>query len=177
MNGLRRLSLLLACVVTACTPTLDWREVRPAGSAIVATFPCKPASHARQVSLAGRMVELTLYACTAGEVTYALAYANVADPSHVSAALLALKTSAWANVRAVPPVTSQQIQPMQPPGTTPNAEAARWHTPGQLPNGQAVQEAGAVFAHGTWVHQATVIGARLDDSATQTFMDALRVAS
>lgn len=174
MNGLRRLPLLLVCALMACTPTLDWREVRPAASAVVTMFPCKPASHARQVLLADRKVELTLFACTAGDATYALSYADVREPSQVSAALLALKTSAWANVRALPPVSTQ---PMQQQGMTPNAEAARWQVTGQLPNGQTVQEAGAVFAHGTAVYQATVIGARLDEGAVQTFMDALRVAS
>lgn len=174
MNSARLVPLALAGCLAACTPTLDWREVRPIGSAVVAMFPCKPASHARQVSLAGRVVELTLYACTAGEVTYALAYADMRDPGDVGKALSALKTSAWSNVRATPPSTTP---PMQQPGMTPNAESVRWQVVGALPNGQSVQEAGAVFAHGTWVYQATAIGARLDASAMQTFLDALRVAS
>jgi hypothetical protein len=173
MNPARLVPLVLAGGLAACAPTLDWREVRPIGSAVVAMFPCKPASHARQVSLAGRVVELTLYACTAGDVTYALAYADMREPGDVGKALAALKTSAWANVRATPPPATP---PMQQPGMTPNAESVRWQVVGALPNGQAVQEAGAVFAHGTWVHQATAIGARLDASAMQTFMDALRVA-
>jgi hypothetical protein len=168
------LALVLALVLVACTPTLDWREVRPAGSAMLALFPCKPASHARPVALAGRTVSLTLYACTAGETTYALAFADVGEPGQVRAALAELKSSAWANVRAATPVATQ---PIQLPGMTPNPEATRWRVPGQLPNGQAVQEAGAVFARATMVYQATVIGATLDEQATQTFMEALRAAS
>jgi hypothetical protein len=172
MNALLR-ALPGALMLAACTPTLDWRDVRPEGSGVMALFPCKPASQARQVALAGGKVTLTLHACTAGDATYALALADVGDPARVSAALAELKTSAWANVQATPPAPTPA---MQPAGTTPNPEAARWRVQGQLPNGQTVQEAGAVFARATWVHQATVIGARLDDEAVQTFMDALRAA-
>ncbi len=172
MNALLRV-VLGAWMLAACTPTLDWRDVRPEGSGVMALFPCKPASHARQVALAGGKVTLTLHACTAGDATYALALADVGDPGRVSAALADLKSSAWANLRATPPAVTQTIQPA---GTTPNAQAARWRVQGQLPNGQTVQEAGAVFARATWVHQATVIGERLDAEAVQTFMDALRAA-
>jgi hypothetical protein len=164
---------LVAALAAACTPALDWREVRPAGSAALALFPCKPASHARAVPLAGRRVELALYACSAGGATYALAFADLADPALVGAALTELKDSAWANVRAP---QSSATQPVQVPGMTPNPAALRWQVAGQLPDGRPVQETGAVFAHATRVYQATVVAPRLDGEATQTFMDALRLA-
>jgi hypothetical protein len=163
---------LVAALAAACTPALDWREVRPAGSTALALFPCKPASHARTVPLAGRRVELTLYACSAGDATYALAFADMGDPAVVTAALSQLKDSALANVGASP---SSATQPAQIPGMTPNPAALRWQVAGQLPDGRAVQEAGAVFAHATWVYQATVVASRLDSEATQTFVNALRL--
>ena len=43
----------------ACTPTLDWREVRPEASGLVALFPCKPDRHARR-AVAGVCGRLTL---------------------------------------------------------------------------------------------------------------------
>ena len=45
--------LSLAAVLSACTPTYNWREVRPEGSGVVLMMPCKPDSHARRVRLAG----------------------------------------------------------------------------------------------------------------------------
>jgi hypothetical protein len=166
--------LLCLALLAACTPSLNWREVRSPSGAAVAMFPCKPASHEREVSLAGRPVKLTLLACTANQSTYALALADVSDVSQVGAALRALKTSAWANVRVPDPVATQ---PLSLKGMTPNAEAAQWQVPGRLPDGRAVQEAGAVFAHASWVFQATVIAPKLDAQATQTFMESLRVGS
>ena len=78
-------------VLAACTPTLDWREVRPGAAEAVALFPCKPASHARELALAGQQVKLTLHACQAGDATWGLAWADVGDPGRVADALQALQ--------------------------------------------------------------------------------------
>ena len=47
----------------ACSPSLDWREVRPLDSSVVALFPCKPSGQERRVLMAGQPVRLTLLAC------------------------------------------------------------------------------------------------------------------
>jgi hypothetical protein len=167
-------ALCLLALLAACAPSLNWREVRTPVGGAAALLPCKPASHAREVSLAGRPLTLTLLACTAEQSTYALAVADVGDAARVGPALTALKTSAWANMRTTQPVTTQALAVQ---GMTPNVEAARWQVPGQLPDGRAVQAFGAVFAHATWVYQATVIAPQLDAEATQTFLQSLRVGS
>ncbi|MFO1268454.1 MAG: hypothetical protein U1F67_17830, partial [Rubrivivax sp.] len=40
---------LLAAALGACSPALDWREVRPAGTAVVALMPCRPNASTRSV--------------------------------------------------------------------------------------------------------------------------------
>jgi hypothetical protein len=162
----------LAGTLTACTPTLDWREVRPEGSAVRLMMPCKPASHARTVSLADRRVEMSMYACTAGDVTYAVAIADMADPAAVTPALGELARSARANLRASDSAASSALSV---PGMTPNAQAAQWRIDGRLPDGRQVQEQMAVFAHGTRVHQATMVGPRIDAEARDTFFSGLAV--
>jgi len=47
---------------------------------------------------------------------------------------------------------------------------------GRRPDGQAVTMQLAVFAHGTRVYQATVLGAQLPEGAADTYIGALRVA-
>lgn len=163
---------LAAAGAVACTPTLDWREVRPTGSNAQLMFPCKPAGHARQVAMAGTQVEMAVFACTAGESTYALAFADTADPARVTPALAELASAASANLQSGGPTDSS---PARVPGMTPNDRAARWQLAGRLPDGRAVREHVAVFAHGTRVYQATVIGARPDAEAVETFFGALRV--
>jgi hypothetical protein len=167
---MRAIVALLA--LAGCSPTLDWRELRPEGSQARLMFPCRPASHARSVSLAGATVEMSMFACSAGGATYALTVADLGDPALVTPALAELGAALPANVRAAAPAASR---PLAVPGMTPNAQAAHWRVEGRLPDGRAVQEQAALFAHGTRVYQAAVIGPALDAQAVEPFFDALRV--
>ena len=165
-------TLSLACAMNACTPSLDWRDVRPEGSGLQALFPCKPDGHARHLPLASATVELTLFACTAGGSTYAVAFADVGQPQLVEPALAELMVAAARNIDAqgVP-----SIVPLHIAGMTPYSHAGRQAITGRLADGQAVQEQVAVFALGTRVYQATMVGARLEVQAIEMFFDALRL--
>lgn len=160
----------VAGLLAACAPAMDWREVRPESSGAALMLPCKPASHARNVTLAGASRRLTLYACTAGGVTWALAYAEVVDPALVSVALRELRATAAANLGAGPeaPIAWRIA------GATPNPETGRFELGGRLPDGQPVREQLAVFAHGTTVFQATALGERLDPESLDVFFAGLR---
>lgn len=165
--------LLLAAALGACAPALDWRELRPEGSGLQLMLPCRPTTQARSVSLAGRSVKLSLLACSAGEQTWALAFADVGDPAVVAAALDELRTSAARNLGA----EVQAARPLDVPGATPNPGSQRFAVDGRLPDGSAVQEQAAVFARGTLVFQATAVGARLGGDAVDTFFGSLRFPS
>lgn len=166
--------LILACAETACTPVLDWREVRPEGSGLVALFPCKPAGHARQVSLAETSVEMTLYACSAGGATYAVGFADLGQPKQVERALRELAEAAARNIGA--PLAVEAV-PAGVPGMTPNPGARQLLLSGRLADGRPVQERVAVFSRGTRVYQATVVGATLGGDALDSFFGALRLAT
>jgi hypothetical protein len=165
---------LVAVCGAACTPALDWRDVQPAGSPVQVLMPCRPTSHARRIVLAGAPVEMTLFACEAGGDTYAVGWADLQDPVRVTAALEQLARSAQANVRAAP---DSFAAPARVDGMTPNASAIRLNLRGQLPDGRAVTEAVVVFAYGTSVVQATVVGPRPDPLAVEAFVESLRVRS
>lgn len=165
---------LLTLLVAACTPELDWREVRPAGTSVQGLMPCKPASHVRRVTLAGTEVEMALYACRAADATWAIAHADLADPARVSAALDELAQAAQRNVGSVT-ATSRTSQTAAVPGMTPNPSARLWRIQGRLPDGRAVAETVMLFAHGTRVVQASVIAERADAPALATFVESLRV--
>jgi len=161
--------LLLA--LSACTPSLNWREVRPEGSTATVLLPCKPSVVARAVRLAGGPVRLLMHACSGGEQTWALAAADMADPGRVAPALDELRAAALANLGAAAATPLQ----LNVSGATPNASSSRVLLRGKLPDGAAVQEQVAVFTHGTWVFQATVLGAQLPADAVETFFGSLRV--
>lgn len=123
------------------------------------------------MALAGQPVALMMLACTADGHTFALASAELGDPGRVGPVLQALGQAAQVNVQA----TVVAEQPARVPGMTPNLSARRWLLHGRLPNGQAVIEQVQVFAHGTRVFQAAVIGPVADGSRVDPFLEALKV--
>lgn len=165
------LALFLGAALSACAPALDWRDVRPAGAALQIQFPCKPASQQRAVPLAGAPVPLTLYACDADGQTFALAVAQLADPARVDRALGELAAGAARNIGAPPAVG----QPLLPPGATPNAGSQRLNLLGRRHDGRPAHVALLVFAYGTSVFQATVLGESPPEAAADTFFASLRL--
>jgi len=162
---------LATALVTGCTAALDWRQLQPEGWSLVAALPCKPASQQRQVVLAGQPVVLTMLACSADQHTFALASAELGDPARVVPVLQALGQAARANVQG----RVDAERPALVPGMTPQPAARHWRLQGRLPGGQAVAEQVQVFAHGTRVYQAAVIGPQADDARAAPFFEALKV--
>ena len=162
-----------AVFVSACAPALDWREVRVGAADSVALFPCKAASHARLISLAGQQVKLTLHACQAGEATWGLAWADVGDPALVGAALQGLQEGARMNLGQA----RAQARPLTVRGQTPHPAAGLWSLEGRYPDGKPAVGQVAVFSRGTVVFQATALGVSASAEAAETFFGALRFGS
>ncbi len=135
-------------------------------------FPCKPASHARRVAIAGETVEMSMFACSAGETVYALSFADVKDPARVGAALDELGRAAQSNLQSSSGAASEAAKVA---GMTPHPQSVQWRLAGRLPDGRDVQERVVLFSHGTRVYQATMLGAKLDAAAQDSFFGALRV--
>ncbi len=167
----RSLLLSVALAATGCSPTLNWREVQPADSGLVAMFPCKPSHEEREVPLAGRPVRLAVAACRAEDAMYAVAYGDVADPARVGSALDGLRNAAMGNVKA----SSSAQRQLAVPGMTPHPQAQALELRGQMPDGRAVLERVAVFSKGTRVFQATMLGDSLPPEAVETFFGGLRL--
>jgi hypothetical protein len=162
--------LIVAGSLAACSPPLDWREVRPHGTGALLLFPCKPAEDARKVSLAGIDVEMTLLACEADGATWALAHADLGDPARVARALGELTDAAARNIAA----SRAASAPAAIPGMTPNPRASRLRAEGTRPNGAAIYSDTTVFARGTRVYQATVLSTAPHDAATAKFAASIR---
>lgn len=134
-------------------------------------MPCKPAEQHRQLPLAGAAVGVTLQACSAADRTWALVSANVDDPARVPTALDELLAASARNLGAIVPPG----QAFQPPGSTPQARSRRVRIEGALPDGRRAVLESAVFSHGTWVFQATVLGDVAGAEAAPPFFDSLRI--
>ena len=173
MPCLKLFAVLLGPWVMACTPALDWREVRPEGSGATALFPCKPTRQVRVTPLAGERVSMTLVACSAAGITFSLAHADLVDPARVASALVEMRTALAANLGA----GAGRGAAVVVPGMAPNPEALKVRIEGRALDGSSVQEEALVFARGTRVFQAVVLGAKLDDAAASIFFESLRLPS
>ena len=166
----RSIAALAAVCTAACAPALDWREFVPEGSGISVSFPCRPDRHVRAVVLAGVRMQMQMLSCNAGDATFALAFADVADPTQIGTTLAELRAAAVGNLSG----GTAQAAPLQIRGMTPNAQTGRLSVAGRLPDGAAVQEHAAFFTRGLRVYQATVIGASPAAQAVETFVAGLK---
>jgi hypothetical protein len=155
----------LLAALAACSPALDWREVRVDGDALVAQFPCRPDRRIREVPVAGHRVRMEMTACSAEGNTFAASHFAVDEPANVSAAIEALKAAAVANVGGA----SAQSTPFELRGMTPNPAAARLSVSGRLPGGEAVRLSSVFFSRGLRVYQLNVLGPASSASAADTF--------
>jgi hypothetical protein len=172
-----RLCVLLVVGTLGCTPVLDWREVRLPDSPLQALLPCKPSAQERRVRLANQVVRMTLLACEAGGQTWGLAHADVSDPALLAPAQAELLAAAGANIAAGSTGGGKgagQALPLAIAGATPHAASGRRSLAGHRPDGQMVQMQVAVFAYGSQVHQATVLGPVVSAEAAEAFFAGLR---
>ena len=160
------------CLVAACSPTYNWRELRPDAAGVQLLFPCRPSTAQRSVALAGALVKLTVHSCQAGNQTWGLSYAQVDDPGRVNDVLGGLQAAAARNIGA--PAGAIAEQPV--PGASPQARNGRLRLDGALPDGKVVRIDTLLFAKGSWVFQASAIGEAAPSEAIETFLGSIRFA-
>lgn len=170
-GGVAVSGLAVTLGLMACSPALDWRQVRPDGWGLQAAMPCRPDQMQRQVALAGAPVALSLLVCSTDGHSFALASADLVDPARVAPALQALLQAAQVNVQGQ--VLAEQ--PAAVPGMTPHPAALRRQLSGQMPDGRAVREQVLVFAKGLRVFQATVMGPLAGPAQASPFFEAIEL--
>ncbi len=172
MTGLTRFlnsALVALTALAACSPTLNWREVRPDGTPLAFLMPCKPDKGQKTVPMAGQPTELMLLSCDAGGSTFAVAVADVKDASKIAVALAQWQSVALANIKAgvAPPAVLLKL-----PGLA--SGAALIKATGQRPNGQAVSMHAAYFAQGAKVFQVAMYADNISADAADTFFSGLK---
>ncbi len=168
------LLLIAAFTSPGCSPTFNWRELRPQGTPLVALMPCKPEHGTREVPLAGGRAELHMHSCDAGGLSFAVAWVELGEASRAAQALSEWPRASVATLKLEP---SQADAPtLQWPVAVKGAAQARGlFAQGTGLQGQAVQMRAAYFSHGSQVYQAAVYGAALPADVAGTFFDALQL--
>jgi hypothetical protein len=114
---------------------------------------------------------MEMLVCSVSDVTFALSFADLADPARVAPTLGELQALAAANLGAARAERSE----LKVPGMTPNPKAARLRLEGSQPSGPMLQEQAAFFAKGLRIYQATVLGKKVPGEAADTFIAGLRL--
>lgn len=160
---------LLVVLLSACQPTLNWREARPGGAGVAALFPCKPDVEQRPARPGQGAMGLAR--CEAGGLNFALSWADLPDPGTSTAALQAMPRSLAAKLGQPLPAA----QRLQVAGMTPLPQAGHYRI--------AATESGAgftrvaVFAHGVRVYQVLMAGRQDDAASWDAFVGSLRVGA
>lgn len=175
MPVIGRLSLLplgFAALVMGCTPTLDWRQVRPENGAMALLLPCKPERRTRPVVLADVSVAVEVLACGAGGTTWGLTSADLGEAARVGPALAALRAARSINLEGreteARVVAIAELASKPPP--------LRLRVEGRMPDGQPVVEHSLLFARGSQVFHAAALGGAPSADALDTFFDSLEPA-
>jgi hypothetical protein len=167
-------ALAATLLSVACAPALDWRLMTLAGTPLQVSFPCRPSAMARNLTVGNTPLHWTLTACDAGDMTFAVAWADVPDPARTTAVLQALARQTGENLRAAP----QAVQAASVPGMTPHLASQWMRFLGRSPDGKVLAQQVLLFTHGLRVYQASVLGAGAEpagQAAAPTFFGALRV--
>ena len=173
-------ALLALLALPACSPTFNWRDVRPENTRLSLLLPCKPNKAQKVVPLGGRSTELTMLGCDAGGATFAVAVADLGDASKVAAVLVQWQNLTLANMKALPagaaagPTPATQVLPLKLGGTGIQPPAVLVKARGQRPDGTAVTGQAAYFAQGSQVFQVVLYADKVAPEVSESFFSSLK---
>ncbi|WP_036838727.1 hypothetical protein [Polaromonas sp. CF318] len=158
--------LTTMALLTACSPTLNWREVRPEGTRLALLLPCKPDKAQKTVPLGGPATPLSMLGCDAGGATFAVAVAQLGDAAQAGPVLAQWQSLTLANMKAGP----AQVSPL----TMPGAAAILVKAQGRRADGTAVSGQAAYFAQGAQAFQVVLYADRITPELAETFFSSLK---
>ncbi|MEO0318160.1 MAG: hypothetical protein RL404_1837 [Pseudomonadota bacterium] len=160
---------LLVLALAACSPSLNWREVRGNDAPYVVLLPAKPTSFARPVDLGGIKVEMNMTAAEVDDVNFAVASAKIDDASQRQAALATMQAAMLRNIGS----DQHREKAVMLKGGVAATEV--------VASGKAGTTALVLHArfamHGNRVYQAIALGpaARLSDETADTFLSSFEL--
>ena len=150
-------------LLSACNPSLNWRETRIADTDLSALMPCKPAHHQRSVPLAGLTVTLHMTACDAGGATFAISHAVIPEGSAAPRVLTEWRKITLSNMNAAT-ATESALTTASP----------RVSAQGKRGDGSPVTLQGTWFAQGSHLFHAAIYAPTITSEMSETFFSSLK---
>jgi hypothetical protein len=159
-----------AAALSACSPTLDWREVRVDAAGLNAVFPCKPDRETRQVAMAGRAVPVQALACRAGGSTFAVMAADIGGPAAAGEVLRQWRAASLGGMAGETVRTTL----FHPRGALELPESVQVVAAGRRPDGSKVVSQAAYFARGSHAFQTVIYTSELKPELADPFFGGIR---
>ena len=159
-----------ALLLAACNPAFNWRDVRPEGTSLGLLMPCKPDMAVKKVPLGGQAASLQLLGCDAGDLTFAVASAEVADAAQVPAVLAAWQQSTLVNMKAA---KADNVSSLTLKGAT-GGPAVWVKATGVRTDGTPVAGQAVYFAQGATVFQAVIYGRQIRPDVADTYFSGMK---
>jgi hypothetical protein len=157
-------------LLTACSPALNWREVRPEGTRLALLLPCKPDKAEKTVPLGGPATPLSMLGCDAGDATFAVAVAQLGDAAQAAPVLAQWQNLTLAHMKAGP----AQLSPLKLSGGAGAPPAVLVKAQGRRADGTTVSGQAAYFAQGSQVFQVVLYSAHISPEVAETFFSSLQ---
>lgn len=157
--------LILAAMLAACSPELNWREVHASDGAYTVLMPAKPAALSRKLTLGAIQTEMTLRGAEAGDVSYVIGYATLDSPAQAQQALQAMQAGMLRNIGAATHEARTVLVDKLP--------MTELIAGGKSPAGQPLTLHARFATRGARAYQAVVLGpaAKFNAEAAQTFLE------
>jgi len=155
----------------ACSPALNWREVRL--EALSALLPCKPDRAVRTVQLADQALEMGMAGCEAQGALFAISHVRVANQEAVEPTLQAWRVSALQRTQLVA-ANAAAPGPSTLPDRSGKGSGAILETQGQQPDGSPVHAQLTWLVVGQDIFHAAVYAPYLTAEMTEPFFSELR---
>lgn len=162
------LSLWALC---ACTPSLNWREVRLEQSSLKTLLPCKPDHGSREVSVGAQTLMVRMSGCEAQAHLLAVARLPLppqAKPADIETAIAQWQSATLANMKGR--ITGSE--PWEIKAAAP-LKTQRISASGTAPDGRAMQSQWLMFAWEGQIIQAVVYAPKLQAEVSDTFFAGL----
>lgn len=161
--------LCLALLLGACSPALNWREVRTDDGDLKTLLPCQPDRGARQQPLGSQEVMMTMLGCEAGGAMFAVAVAELGATDKARAAQAQWQARTLTNMQA----DSSAVTPVTIRGAGSEVAPQRVSARGLQPDGRPVELQAVWFARGTRLYHAAIYAGKVSDEMQEPFFDGL----
>lgn len=167
----RYLVFLPLLLLQACSPSLNWREVRLGGGELKAMLPCKPDQAERRQSLAGYDIDLNMQGCEAAGGLYAISVAELGTPAQAQQVQAQWQTNLLATLQA----QGATRQPYAIRGASTQPEALQLQASGRSPEGRPLTVQAVWFMRGTRLYHAAVYAERLTAEMSEPFFGGMEL--